>query len=623
MCGICGLARVDGGRPDPAVLDAMRDTLTHRGPDSAGSMVSGPVGLAARRLSIIDLAGGDQPITNEDGSVTVVHNGEIYNHRELRARLERRGHRFATRSDTEVLVHLYEERGPEFVDELRGMFAVALWDEAHGRLVLARDRFGIKPLLYRVAGGELSFASELKALLRQPGFSREIDPDAISAYLAFNSIPAPLTIFREARKLPPGCLMSWDGGEPRISRYARPAPVAAEEVRDEPADELASELRERLRDSVRAHLIADVPVGVLLSGGVDSAGLTALAAGESGERVRTFSIGFEESSYDELDRAREVARRYDTDHHELVLRPDAVELLPRLVEAFDEPFGDSSALPTYLVSELAAGSVKVAMSGEGGDELFGGYYTYVADAIAPAVGPLASAARPLVELLPSSSRKASFDYRAKRFSRAAALPPLERHHGWKEIFSPAAREALLADGAGGSADPLDVYRARYAETEGVEALARLQDVDLGIYLVDDLLVKTDRASMAHSLELRVPFLDTAVSDLALALPTRHKVRGFAKKRLLRRALAPLLPRSVTHGRKQGFSIPVAAWLRGDLESFARDVLSEATVERQGAFEPAAVRALIDRHVAAREDLSRQIWGLMAFTMWFDRYARAG
>jgi asparagine synthase (glutamine-hydrolysing) len=335
--------------------------------------------------------------------------------------------------------------------------------------------------------------------------------------------------------------------------------------------------------------------------------------------VSTFSIGFEESSFDELDQARLVAKRYGTDHHELVLRPDAVELMPKLVGAFDEPFGDSSALPTYLVSQLASDTVKVVLSGEGGDELFGGYYTYVADRLAPRVGRAAPLLRPLVELLPSSSEKVSFDYKAKRFVRGAHLPPVERHHAWKEIFSPEAQRELLA--ATPTSDPLALYRARYTETEGAQELARLQDLDLGINLVDDLLVKTDRASMAHSLEARVPFLDPVVAELALALDTKRKVRGFSKKRLLRRAVAPLLPREIVRGRKQGFSIPVAAWLRGDLEPFARDVLSRETIERQGQLLPEGVTRVLDDHVSGREDLSRQIWGLLAFTLWFDRYAR--
>jgi asparagine synthase (glutamine-hydrolysing) len=620
MCGICGLVSLDGATaPDPAALAAMNESLVHRGPDSEGSLIDGPCGLAMRRLSIIDLAGGDQPIGNEDGRIQVIQNGEIYNYRELMDELRGQGHTFTTHCDTEVLVHLYEERGPDFVQALRGMFAIAIWDARHGRLVLSRDRFGIKPLYYRVADGQLSFASELKALLRQPGFSREIDPSALEAFLAFNSIPAPLTIFSEARKLPAGHTLVAEGGEVELRRYARPTPVSAEQVRTEPEEALAEELRGRLRDSVRAHLVSDVPVGVLLSGGIDSAMLTALAAAESGYRVSTFSIGFEEQSFDELELARLVAKRYGTDHHELVLRPDAVELLPRLVEAFDEPFGDSSALPTYLVSQLASDTVKVVLSGEGGDELFGGYYTYVADRLAPRVGRAAPLIRPLVERLPSSSGRVSFDYKAKRFVRGAHLPPVERHHAWKEIFSLDAQDELLSSPR--TTDPLDVYRARYVETEGSQGLARLQDLDLGIYLVDDLLVKTDRASMAHSLEARVPFLDSVVAELALALETKQKVRGFSKKRLLRRAAAPLLPKEIIRGRKRGFSIPVAAWLRGDLAPFARDVLSPEAVERQGYLDPAAVTRVLDDHISGKEDLSRQIWGLLNFTLWFDRYAR--
>jgi asparagine synthase (glutamine-hydrolysing) len=618
MCGICGIA-ANGAPPNVEAVRRMNGRLVHRGPDSDGVFAGERVALAMRRLSIIDLEGGDQPIANEDGSVVVVQNGEIYNYRELRAELERRGHRFRTHSDTEVLVHLYEEHGEAFVERLRGMFAFALWDGRERRLLLGRDRFGIKPLYYRHEGGTLSFASELKALLEQPGFSREIDPRAVAAFLAFNSIPAPLTVFAEARKLPPGTLANWRDGELAQRRYARPTPVAAGETRRRPESALAAELRETLRDSVRAHLVADVPVGVLLSGGVDSAGLAALAAGEQAEPVKTFSVGFEEASFDELDRARVVAKRYRTEHHEIVLRPDAVELFPKLVEAFDEPFGDSSALPTYLVSELAAGEVKVALSGEGGDELFGGYYTYVADLLAPRIGRLAALASPLIERLPSSSGKVSFDYKAKRFARGAKLPPLERHHAWKEIFSRELQTALL-DGRDTGWDPVDLYRERYAETSGAEPLARLQDVDLGIYLVDDLLVKTDRSSMAHSLELRVPFLDNEVAAKALGLATPLKVRGLAKKRLLRRALAPLLPKAVLQGPKQGFSIPVAAWLRGPLQGFARETLSAGTLSRQGWLDPATVTHLLDRHCAGQEDLSRQLWGLIAFTLWFDRYA---
>jgi asparagine synthase (glutamine-hydrolysing) len=486
---------------------------------------------------------------------------------------------------------------------------VAIWDAREQQLVLARDRFGIKPLYYRDVAGELSFASELDALPRG-----EIDLDALEGFLAFNVVPGPLSIFAEIRKLLPGHALTWRGGRVTIERYARTGPLPA---RDDDEAELIEECRARLRDSVRAHLVADVPVGVLLSGGVDSGALAALAAEETSGALRTFSIGFEDSSFDELDGARLVAERYGTIHRELTLRPDAALLLPALAEAFDEPFADSSSLPTFLVSKLASEDVKVALSGEGGDELFGGYYTYVADLLAERVGPLAARARPVVERLPSSGKRVSLDYKLKRFTRAAHLPPLERHHTFKEIFSADVRAELT--GRTSRFDPLASYRERFDETQGSELLTRLQDVDFGLYLVDDLLTKTDRASMAWSLEARVPFMDTVVSNFAFSLPVRHKVRGFSKKRLLRKAVEPLLPREVVHGRKRGFSIPAAAWLRGELEPFARETLSESTLRRQGFLQPAIVTRLIDDHVARRADLSRQLWGLLAFTLWYERH----
>ena len=507
-------------------------------------------------------------------------------------------------------MHAYEQWDLGFARRLRGMFALAIWDARERRLVLARDRFGIKPLYYREGGGELAFASELRALPRG-----ELDLDALEAFLSTNVVPAPLSIFREIRKLPAGHLLIWEPGAAiRLERYARPGPLP---VRADDEGELIEECRARLTDSVRAHLVSDVPVGVLLSGGVDSGTLTALAAQESSEPLRTFSIGFEEQSFDELAGARAVAERYGTVHHELVLRPDASQLLPALAAAFDEPFADSSALPTYLVSQLAATEVKVTLSGEGGDELFGGYHTYVADLLAQRVGPAAAALRPLANRLPSSSARVSLDYRAKRFTAAANLPPLERHRGWKEIFSPDARAELR--GVRSDFDPLAGDRARFAESEGHDLLTRLQQIDLGGYLADDLLVKTDRASMAWSLETRVPFLDTALTSFAFSLPARLKVRGFDKKRLLRKAVEPLLPREVVHGAKRGFSIPAAAWLRGELEPFARETLSAQTLRRQGYLQPAAVEALIDRHVSGHADLSRQLWGLMMFTLWHEHH----
>ena len=624
MCGICGLAALDGAAVDATPLEAMSLALVHRGPDDAGSVIDGPVALAARRLSIIDLAGGHQPIASEDGRVIAVQNGEILNHDALRRDLARAGHRFATRCDTEILVHLYEEHGEDMLSMLRGMFAIAIWDARKRRLLLARDRFGIKPLYWRVSGGVLSFASELKALRGMSGFRGELDPDAVEAYFAFNSIPSPMTIYRDVRKLEPGTLLSWSAGAgtgtaggPVVRRWCRPAPVPAGEVRSEDERELAIELADRLRDTVRAHLVSDVPVGVWLSGGVDSGLLAVLAAQESGQRLQTFSIGFEERSFDELDRARLVAERLGSDHHEAILGADAAQRLPAIAAAFDEPYADSSALPSDAVARLTAQHVKVALSGEGGDELFGGYQTYAADLLAPRLARVARVVRPVVERIPSSSRRVSLDYRARRFVRAAGMPALERHHGWKEILSPAVRAQLLAPLHGGRApaDPVDLLRARYAETAGAEPLARLQDVDLAPYLADDLLTKTDRMSMAHSLEVRVPFLDPHVAELAFALPTSAKVRFMAKKRLLRSVASTLLPREIARGAKRGFSIPMAAWLRGPLLPMARDLLAPAAIARAGVLDPAPVTRLLDEHVARRDDHSRALWGLLCFVLW--------
>jgi asparagine synthase (glutamine-hydrolysing) len=603
MCGICGIVSLAGDPVDRDLLERMNDTLRHRGPDSSGIRIAPGAGLAARRLSIIDLAGGDQPIANEDGSLWVVQNGEIYNYPQLREEVLRAGHTLRTRCDTEIHLHLYEEHGPRYVERLRGMFAVALWDERRRRLVVARDRYGIKPLYYRVAAGELSFASELKALLRQPSFSRALDLDALEAYFDAGYVPAPLTIFGDARKLPPGHVLTWTHGDaaPALERYARPRPVAGQGVRRESEEELAAELRETLAGSVRAHLLSDVPVGVLLSGGVDSSALTALAAAETTGRLHTFSIGFDERSYDELAKARVVAERFGTEHHELRLSPDVVDLFPKVAESFDEPFADDAAIPTYLVSQLAAQTVKVALAGEGGDELFGGYDVYAAHAVARAAAPLA----PLLRRLPSP--------RVRRLAGAAALPPFERHLAWKRMFEPEARAALLRLRG---VDPATRFRARWDETSGADDLARVLDLDLGTYLADELLVKADRASMAHSLEVRVPFLDNALSAFALVLPSRLKVRGLAKKRLLRKALAPVVPPEILSAPKHGFTLPAAEWLRGPLVPYARELLADG----RGVFDAGYASALLDDHVARRRDGWKQLWTLLSFAAWYDRYA---
>ena len=620
MCGICGMLSLEGrGSPDRDLLQTMNNAMVHRGPDSDGMLIDGPVGLAMRRLSIIDLAGGDQPIGNEDGSIQVVQNGEIYNYQELNEELRRAGHTFKTRSDTETIVHLYEEYGLGFAERRRGMFGIAIWDKPKQRLVLARDRYGIKPLYYRVGGGNLSFASELKSLICQPDFPREIDLGALEAYLTLGFVPAPMTIFEAAKKLPIGhLLVAEGGGDPRIEQYARTHPAREDEMRDESPEELAEELRRRLRDSIRAHLIADVPVGVLLSGGTDSGTLTAIATELTDAPVNTFTIGFPVRDFNEADAAKRVAERFGTEHHELTVDPDAVELLPKVVEAFDEPFADNSALPTYLVSQLASDHVKVVLSGEGGDELFGGYYSYLGDLWAPRVGRAATALRSVIERLPSRATSRRLDDRVKRFARGAHLPQPDRHISWSQAFDEDARAELMTRRLE-NFDPLAAHRDRYEASDGAEAVNRTADLDMGIYMVDDILVKIDRASMAHSLESRVPFLDPAITDFALALPARYKVRALQKKWLFRRAVAPLLPREIIKAPKRGFNTPVSKWLRGDLLPFAREVLSPERVREQGYLDPDAVNAVIETHLSGSEDLSRNIWGLICFSLWHDRY----
>jgi asparagine synthase (glutamine-hydrolysing) len=618
MCGICGVLALDGCTP-PArhAIDAMSAALAHRGPDGEGQFRDGPVAVAARRLAVIDPPGGHQPAASEDGRVRVVLNGEIYNFAALRDELARRGHRLAGRGDTEVLAHLYEDHGPRLLSRLRGMFALAIWDARRRRLLLARDRFGIKPLLYALDDRRLAFASELRALLRLRDVPRALDPDALEQYLACNCVLGHRTMLRAVRRLPPGHLLLAGPEGVRVERWGRDLPAAAGALRKQPLPALAAEARERLTDSVRAHLVADVPVGVLLSGGVDSGGLAALAARELGAPLRTFTVGFDEPSFDELADARLVARRYGTDHRELVVGPEHATLLERVAGDADEPRGDATALPYWLAARLAARDVKVVLAGEGGDELFGGYPTYTAARLGAGGAVLAAALEPIVRRVPSSDRRLSLDFRLRRLARGAGLGPLERHHAFKEIFAAADRAALLRLRGRGSADPLAPHRAIWAATRGAEAIARLQAVDLGTFVADDLLLQTDRSGMAHGLEIRVPYLDPVVAEFARALPLRARLAGRQTKRVLRAALAPLLPHEVVRGPKRGFVTPAAAWLRGPLLPLAADVLSEATLRRQGLVDPAAAAALFDRHVRRREDVSRGLWALLALTLWHD------
>jgi asparagine synthase (glutamine-hydrolysing) len=618
VCGICGIAAL---HPDAGIDDVrlgrMREALQHRGPDDAGTHLGRGVGLAMRRLAIIDLEAGRQPMYDESGSVAVVQNGEIYNFAALRQELVDRGHKLETHSDTEVIPHLYEDEGPLFLRRLRGMFAIALWDEKRRRLLLARDRYGIKPLLYSERDGVINFSSELTSLLESGAVDRTVDPDSLAAYLRFNWIPGEETIFAGVRSLPPGHLLIAEDGETRIEQYAEPAAGAPAESYAGRAEEASTELLRRLRESVTAHLVADVPVGVLLSGGVDSAMLAALAS-EQVSHVKTFSIGFEDPRFNELPRARLVAERYGTDHHELVVDPDVTALMPRLIEAFDQPLGDSSTVPSFLVSELAAAHVKVALAGEGGDEMFAGYNSYAADRIGRRIGHLAALGRPLVERIPDG--RSRYPDRAKRFVRGAALPPDARHCSWLEVFSQEQiRSLLLRPPSNGKVAAEDFFADRYGRSGDRNWLTRLQDLDVGGYLVDDLLMKTDLASMAHSLEIRVPYLDAAIADFAYGLTPDLKLRKATKKWLLRKAAERLLPTEILKAPKQGFSIPAATWLREDLREYATDALSPETLRRQGFFDPGAVEALYREHLEMREDHSRRLWGLLMFTLWAERF----
>ena len=647
MCGICGEWWIDprSERVEAHALHRMSTTLSHRGPDGQGIYLHGAngrwlldpddrealertrgrVGFAHRRLSVIDLTTGRQPMTNEDGSIWVVFNGEIYNFRELRAELEASGHFFSTRSDTEVLLHLYEQHGDECARWLNGMFAFALWDERRERMLLARDQFGIKPLFYTWNGRRLLFASELKALAVALG-ERQVDYQALHDYLSLNYIPGPRTIYRDISKLQPGHLLIGDRNGISIRRYWDAPFAEARSVRARLAntEELAEELLGRLRRAVRAQMVSDVPLGVFLSGGLDSSTLVALASEVSDQPVRTFSIGFKDPSYSELEGARLVASRFGTEHTDLVLNGDAHELVPELVRSFDEPFADSSAIPTYYVSRLARSSVTVALGGDGGDEVFAGYHTYVAAKLAQRYRQLPRIVRrglvsPLVRLLPSSEAKVSVDYMAKRFVNGAELPEERAHFSWKEIFSEDAKAELYADPRSGeTADSFETFAGHFAQCSQRELLDRLQYVDIKVYLPDDILVKVDRMSMAHSLEVRVPFLDLDVVEFAASLPVRARVNGWTKKYLLRQAVRRLLPSQIINGRKRGFNVPLAGWMRRELRDLVHDYLAPATIERQGWFKPQAVAELVRRHQSGTVDYGRNLWALLILGIWTEQ-----
>jgi asparagine synthase (glutamine-hydrolysing) len=629
MCGITGWANLDAGTPPPAgareLLHSMCERMLHRGPDSEGLMVSTGVALGMRRLAIIDLVTGEQPTWNEDQTVAVILNGEIYNYRELRAELEQRGHTFRSQSDTEVLPHLYEEYGAEMVQHLNGMFAFALWDARRRRLLLARDRFGEKPLYWGVFDQTLLFASEPKVLLAHPAVRSSLNLDALRQYLSFDYVPAPLTIYEGINKLPAAHTLTLTDGRIETRAYwclsyetKQPAPSETE---------AAEHLQKLLADSVRMRLVSDVPLGVLLSGGVDSSTVAALAVRASTEAVKTFSISFAESSFDESFYARAVAKFLGTDHHEERLSANlAANLVGEIGSWMDEPFSDPSLVPTYLLSRFTRKHVTVALGGDGGDELFAGYPMYRGHRWAENYAKVPRALRagliePLVGLLPVKTKNLSFDYKATRFIAGTKYDPVARHHIWFGSFNPAEQKLLLTPEVISATDA-DVYRVArvmLAECDATDIVEQMQSLDTRLYLAEDILTKVDRASMAVSLEVRAPFLDHRVAEFVASLPANYKLRGRRTKYILKRAIKDLLPPFVARRGKKGFGVPVAEWLKGKLQPLARDLLSPERVRRAGVFNPEYVTRLLDEHERGVANHRKLLWTLLMFELWHESF----
>ena len=603
----------------------MAEQVVHRGPDSFGCRPFASGGLGIRRLRVIDLATGDQPIGNENGTVWVVLNGEIYNFQELRDGLERAGHRFGTKSDTEVIVHGYEEYGDDVVTRLRGMFAFALWDDRARRLLLARDRLGKKPLLYAHLGPELLFGSEMRALLAGAEIPRDIDMGALGDYLAYGYVPTPATIFRAVRKLRPGYVLVWEDGRVSTRPYWS---LPYEPKLDIDPETAAAELESRLSDAVRLRLIADVPVGALLSGGIDSSLVVAFMAKHS-PKVKTFSLGFEDAAYDELAHARRVAQRYGTDHHEFVVRPDTAAVLPTLVRHYGEPYADSSAVPTYYVAELARGQVTVALNGDGGDECFAGYDRYRGMLLAQALGrvPLLPRLGPLLvgaaRLLPGPSPVTAG--RLERFLAAMRLSDRDRYASWIGPMKQSMWSALVAPAAAAEIrrDRTYAVERTFDELAGLGRLDRLLATDVRTYLLDDLLVKMDVASMANSLETRSPFLDHEVVEFAARLPERYKLGRFGRQKSLLKLLARrYVPRENIDRPKMGFGVPVGRWLRSSLRDMAHDVLFSSRAQSRGYLDMAEVRGLWDEHQAGTADRAFPLWTLMMLELWQREFVDA-
>ena len=610
----------------------MRDSLIHRGPDGHGSFIRGPVRLTMRRLSIIDLEGGDQPMANETDTVHVVFNGEIYNFVELRESLAGLGHRFRTLSDTETIVHAYEQWGDDFVNHLNGMFAIALWDEERARLVLARDRAGIKPLYFAHINGVLVFGSELKALLNSGLVPRELDYQALGQYLSLEYIPAPASIVRGVRKLRPGHVLTasmdhvserayWDLSLAQSESDPLPGSV----------DDHVRAFREVLQRAVEQEMVSDVPIGVLLSGGIDSSTVAALMTRATGEPVQSFSVSFTEPSFDESTFARRVASHLGTSHHELRVTPsDLYEVLPTIQTKVDEPFADPSIVPTYLVSRFARQHVKVALGGDGGDEMLAGYSTLQAHRLAPMYRILPRTFRRAVveraaARLPASPRYLAFDFLLRRFIQGADAPPWRRHQMWTGALYGETKSAVLHPDVRPTVNDrgFNTMLADTAAASGAEhPLNRILYQDFKLYLEGDILAKTDRASMATSLETRVPLLNADVLSHLERVPVALKLRGLTRKYLLRQAVADLLPRSIIRRRKRGFSIPIAAWLNEDLRELTHEYLNESRLQREGVFNPPEVIRLRDEHARRASNHAKSIWTILMFQLWRERWLDA-
>jgi asparagine synthase (glutamine-hydrolysing) len=617
VCGIAGIVRTEHAAPDDVqTVRGMLSVLAHRGPDDEHYMCDDRAAIGARRLSIIDLETGRQPLTDESGGIWVTQNGEIYNYLELRERLEERGHTLSTSGDTEVIAHLYEDYGDEFVLHLRGMFAIALWDQPRRRLVLARDRVGKKPLYWHLSNGRLTYASELKALMGPAGVPRDIDADALALYLQYQYVPSPLSILRNVQKLPPASLLSWDGGPPVVKQYWRLDYTPKDEGR---AGDQADKCLELLRESVRLRLRSDVPVGVFLSGGMDSSVVTAVVAEASATPVRTLSIGFEERSFDELPYARQVAREFGADHLEDVVTLDAVGILPALAYQFDEPFGDSSALPTYRVAQLAQG-LKVVLTGDGGDESFAGYDRYRLQAVlslldrAPRFTRAAAAAIAPVVLTAMRRRPREIDWQSM-----AGLDFDHRYVALMSIFHPKSTDRVLANGI----DPnRDSYLLERLAASPRTSLDRLLATDVKTYLAEDLLVKVDRATMANSLEARSPLLDHKMMEFAATLPEHRKLGHLGRSKAIFREVAyRLMPRSFVERPKMGFGVPLGSWFNSALgDLYTELVLAPDSASRDLVSQEVAM-SLLARHRAGRGSYSHRLWMLLMLELWCRTWQR--